>query len=88
MNRYSFPSDLCKLCCVFVLLLLCPVRILAVPPAPTSTVLSVLPGHPVLARSAFTLKASVTSQGKPVSPGMVLFCNADAQFCEDLNILG
>lgn len=88
MNRYSSPSAPCKLCLVFVLSLLFPLRMLAAPPPPTSTTLTVTPDHPVVVGTAFTLTATVTSQGKPVSPGLVLFCNADAQFCEDFNILG
>lgn len=35
-----------------------------------------------------TLTANVTSEGTPVRPGLVKFCNADAKYCKDASILG
>jgi hypothetical protein len=60
----------------------------AVTPSPTSTELTISPSSPVALGTLVTLTASVTSSGQSVSPGLVLFCNAAAAYCEDLNILG
>jgi hypothetical protein len=40
------------------------------------------------ARTVITVIAAVRSDGRPVSPGIVLFCDADAPFCQDNAILG
>src|ERR1035438_6862956 len=39
-------------------------------------------------RTVITVTAAVRSGGRPVSPGVVLFCDADAAFCEDGAIVG
>lgn len=88
MNRNPFSVPALKPCLVTAFCLLFPVRVLAAAPAPTTTVLTVSLGGSVSVGTALSFKASVTSGGSPVSPGLVLFCNADAQYCEDFNILG
>src|SRR5436309_2596776 len=40
------------------------------------------------AKTLITVTASVRSGGAPVSPGSVLFCDADAPICQDGAILG
>ena len=60
----------------------------AATPSPTTTELTISPGNSAALGAVATLKATVTSSGVPVSPGLVLFCNAESAFCEDLNILG
>ena len=55
---------------------------------PSITTLAVSPASPVAVGTAITLTASVVSGGNPVSPGLVLFCNAEAPRCTDVNILG
>jgi len=60
----------------------------AATPSPTTTELTISPSSSVAASTLLTLKASVQSSGQPVSPGLVLFCNAEAAYCEDVNILG
>jgi hypothetical protein len=35
-----------------------------------------------------SLTATVTSNGKPVAPGLVVFCRATAKYCEDTAVLG
>ena len=60
----------------------------AATPSPTTTELTISPSTQVAVGTLLTLKASVTSSGQPVSPGLVLFCNAAAAYCEDFNILG
>jgi len=47
-----------------------------------------MPGNSVAVGSVVSLIASVSSSGAPVSPGLVVFCNAEAAHCEDFNILG
>jgi hypothetical protein len=87
MRGDFFPSLTFKSYFVFAFCLLIPVRMLAAT-SPTTTTLMVSPDGNVAAGTLVNLKASVSSTGKPVSPGLVLFCNADAAYCEDLNILG
>ena len=70
------------------LCLLGPARMSAATPSPTTTVLTISPASSVAVGTTVTLTASVSSGGKPVSPGLVLFCNAAAAHCEDVNILG
>jgi hypothetical protein len=60
----------------------------AATPSPTTTELTISTGNSVAGRVLVTLTASVSASGNPVSPGSVLFCNAQAAYCEDLNILG
>jgi len=88
MNRDCSPNPILNLCFVTALCLLLPARILAAAPQPTTTVLTVSPGNTVTVGSAVTVQAFVTSGSKPVSPGQVLFCKAEAKYCEDPNILG
>ena len=88
MSRDSYRFSALKTFVVFALSLPLPVRILAVTPAPTTTVLTVSPANTVSAGSLVSFRASVSSGGNAVSRGLVLFCNAEATYCEDLNILG
>ena len=62
----------------------------AATPLPTSTELTITPSpaNGISAGTLLTLKATVSSSGVPVTPGMVRFCNAEATYCEDANILG
>jgi len=60
----------------------------AATPLPTTTQLTISPTTSVAAGTLLTLKVSVQSSGQDVSPGLVLFCNAAAAYCEDANILG
>ncbi len=55
--------------------------------SPTQTTLN-LSSSSVLVGTTVTLTADVTSSGMPVSPGLVLFCNADAPRCVDAAVLG
>jgi hypothetical protein len=55
--------------------------------SPTQTKLS-LSSAAVSVGTTVTLTADVTSGGVPVSPGLVLFCNADAPRCVDAAVLG
>jgi VCBS repeat protein/Big-like domain-containing protein/chitobiase/beta-hexosaminidase-like protein len=55
--------------------------------SPTQTTLN-LSSSSVLVGTTVTLAADVTSSGVPVSPGLVLFCNADAPKCVDAAVLG
>ena len=48
--------------------------------SPTQTTLN-LSSSSVLVGTTVTLTANVTASGVPVSPGLVLFCNADAPKC-------
>jgi hypothetical protein len=84
----SFSTRTRRLYLLFALCLLASVRILAATPSPTTTALAVSPDGNVAAGTLLNLKATVSSAGMAVSPGLVSFCNADAAFCEDLNILG
>jgi hypothetical protein len=61
---------------------------IAATPSPTTTVLTISTVNSVPMGTLVTLRASVSSSGTPVSPGLVLFCNAGATYCEDFNILG
>ena len=56
-------------------------------PSPTTTTLTISPS-PVSAQAAATLTAAVLSDGKPVTPGLVIFCDAAALRCTDIHILG
>jgi hypothetical protein len=56
-------------------------------PSSTATSLA-LSSASLAAGGVVTLTASVTSSGKPVSPGLVLFCDAAAAHCTDVHILG
>lgn len=56
--------------------------------AHTRTTLEVSPGRDRNALEAVTLTATVTTGDKPVSPGIVTFCDASARFCEDFAVLG
>lgn len=60
----------------------------AATPSPTTTELTISPAGSVSLGDLVTLKATVSSAGAVVSPGLVLFCNAASAYCEDLNILG
>jgi hypothetical protein len=60
----------------------------AATPLPTTTELTLSSGNSVAVGTLVALRASVSSSGVPVSPGLVLFCNAESTFCEDVNILG
>ncbi len=55
--------------------------------SPTQTTLS-LSSSSVFVGTTVTLTADVAASGVPVSPGMVLFCNADAPKCVDAAVLG
>ena len=55
--------------------------------SPTQTTLN-LSSSSVLVGTTLTLTANVTASGVPVSPGLVLFCNADAPKCVDAAVLG
>ena len=56
-------------------------------PAGTSTVLAASPSS-VSSGGVITLTATVTSGGKPVSPGQVLFCDAGAKPCSQVTAIG
>jgi hypothetical protein len=53
----------------------------------STTTLSVSPAS-AAAGSVFTLTATVSSDGNPVSSGLVLFCNTSAAHCIDSGVLG
>jgi FG-GAP-like repeat/Bacterial Ig-like domain (group 3) len=55
--------------------------------SPTQTTLS-LSSSSVPVGTTVTLTADVTSSGVPVSPGLVLFCKADAPRCVDAAVFG
>lgn len=55
--------------------------------SPTQTTLN-LSSSSVLVGTTVTLTADVTASGVPVSPGLVLFWNADALKCVDAAVLG
>jgi trimeric autotransporter adhesin len=61
-------------------------------PAPTITTLSVTSGGnavtTVAQGSVVTLAATVMTGGTPVTPGQVNFCDATAEFCTDVHLLG
>ena len=85
-----FPKHFPILTNLFVALtgLLAPAAMLGAAPSPTATVLTIAPASSVAAGTTVTLTASVASAGKPVSPGLVLFCNAAAAHCTDIHVLG
>lgn len=87
MNRNYFPNPT-LLFSVSALCSLLPAQILAAAPQPTATVLTVSPGVTVSVGSAVSFKATVSSGSNPVTPGQVVFCKAEAKYCEDPNILG
>src|SRR5580698_711886 len=58
----------------------------AAPPA-TTTVLSIS-ATSVPYQTPIILTATVTSNGSPVTAGLVLFCEATAKFCENNSALG
>jgi hypothetical protein len=68
--------------------LLVPMPLLAQTPVPTTTTLAISPGDSVPPGTRVTLKASVFSAGNPVSPGLVLFCDASAPYCTDVKVFG
>ena len=55
-------------------------------PSPSSTRLTISP--PSAEHAHVSLTATVTSNGKPVAPGLVVFCRATAKYCEDTAVLG
>ena len=61
-------------------------------PATSSTTLSIAPGSSAVAGTAVTLTAAVTQlvggTAVPLTQGIVVFCNANAAFCEDSSIYG
>ena len=61
-------------------------------PAATTTTLALSSGgtnvSSVDSGTVVTLTAAVTSSGSPVTKGQVLFCNALASYCTDINLLG
>ena len=54
----------------------------------TVTTLSVAPGNSVLAGAVATLTATVTMNGSPVNPGLIIFCDANVAQCADSAIFG
>ena len=73
---------------VLSLVLAWPARARGVTPLATTTALQISPGGSVALDTVVTLKASVSSSGNPVSPGLVLFCDAAVPYCTDIHILG
>lgn len=55
-------------------------------PSPSSTTLKISP--PYAGHAHVSLTARVTSNGKPVAPGLVFFCRATAKYCQDTAVLG
>jgi hypothetical protein len=86
-GRVPFVTPICLQLAVLMLVFLCQPHLHALPPS-TTTALEISPGNSVPAGSRVTLKATVTLGGKPVFPGLVLFCNAAAPYCPDIHILG
>ncbi len=73
---------------LIVLAAMCPLSAVAIPVAATTvTTLSVSPSE-VTAGAAVTLTATVTSSGSPFGRGVVIFCDASANLCQDSAILG
>ena len=68
--------------------LLSPAAVQAATPSQTTTALSISPARSVAVGTVLTLTASVSAGGKPVSPGLALFCEASASRCTDIHILG
>jgi hypothetical protein len=56
--------------------------------SPTTTTLTIEPAEHLSSLEPVVLTATVVSQGLPVSPGIVTFCDASAHFCEDQAVLG
>lgn len=56
-------------------------------PSPSTTTLA-LSSSAVSKDTAVMLTATVNAGGKAISPGLVLFCDATAKYCEDTSILG
>lgn len=56
-------------------------------PTPTKTLLFFSPSASVSVGTVLTVSATVNAAGKPVHPGLVLFCNAAAPRCEGSAIL-
>lgn len=59
--------------------------------APTITLAVTAAGNPVTTitpGTVVTLTATVTAGGAPVSPGLVNFCDATANYCTDIHIIG
>ena len=73
--------------CGAVLAFAVPTLCLALAAPKTQTTLS-LSSSSVQIGTTVTLMANVTSGGAPVYPGLVVFCNADALYCEDVAVLG
>jgi hypothetical protein len=55
--------------------------------SPSTTTLT-LSSHSVAIGTLVTLTATVTSNGRELTPGLVKFCNATAKYCEDAAVLG
>lgn len=73
--------------CLLLVLCVAPSRaISASAPSPSSTRLTISP--PSAEHAHASLTAAVTSNGKPVAPGLVVFCRATAKYCEDTAVLG
>ena len=57
--------------------------------SPTVTTLSVLPGASVSTGTVLTFTATVTSNGIPLTAGLVKFCDMEtATYCEDSSLIG
>ena len=73
--------------CLPLVLSMAPSRaIWASAPSPSSTTLKISP--PYAGHAHVSLTATVTANGKPVAPGLVIFCRATAKYCEDTAVLG
>jgi FG-GAP-like repeat/Bacterial Ig-like domain (group 3) len=73
--------------CLPLVLSMAPSRALcASAPSPSSTTLTISP--PSAGHAHVSLTARVTSNGKPVAPGLVIFCRATAKYCQDTAVLG
>ena len=77
-----------NLCVAFTLVLMYPAQSRAQTPASTITNLEISPTGSVAPGALVSLTASVASGSSPVSPGMVIFCDATAPHCTDIHILG
>ena len=73
--------------CLPLVLSMAPSRaICASAPSPSSTTLTISP--PSAGHAHVSLTARVTSNRRPVAPGLVIFCRATAKYCEDTAVLG
>jgi hypothetical protein len=73
--------------CLPLVLTLAPSRaICASAPSPSSTTLKIFP--PYAGHAHVSLTATVTSNEKPVAPGLVIFCRATSKYCQDTAVLG